>query len=163
MPNATTESAERRTLTGRSRGAIAEPRAAIADVVHDTITRTVAIVALCGIALIHLLDLPGKFSETPYMGVMYLGAIAGSLGLATVLTRTSDRRAWAAAAALAGSIVVGFVLSRTTGLPNATGDIGNWSEPLGMASLFVEAALVCLSAAVLSGRSRVTPRPAPGF
>jgi hypothetical protein len=36
--------------------------------------------------------------------------------------------------------------SRTTGLPNSTGDIGNWSEELGLASLFVEGAVVVLSA-----------------
>jgi hypothetical protein len=37
------------------------------------------------------------------------------------------------------------VLSRTTGLPQANGDIGNWTEPLGLASLFVEGCVVALS------------------
>jgi len=32
------------------------------------------------------------------------------------------------------------------------GDIGNWGEPLGMASLFVEGSLVALSAMVLRER-----------
>ena len=39
-----------------------------------------------------------------------------------------------------------YILSRTTGLPNATGDIGNWSEPLGLASLFVEGAVIAVAA-----------------
>jgi hypothetical protein len=43
------------------------------------------------------------------------------------------------------AILTGFVLSRTTGLPNATGDIGNWSEGLGLASMFVEAGVIALS------------------
>jgi hypothetical protein len=58
---------------------------------------------------------------------------------------TRARAAFLAAAALAGGALIGYVLSRTTGLPNATGDIGNWTEPLGLASLFVEAAVVAVS------------------
>ena len=42
------------------------------------------------------------------------------------------------------SAALGYVLSRTTGLPNATGDIGNWTEPLGLASLFVEGSVIAL-------------------
>jgi hypothetical protein len=64
-----------------------------------------------------------------------------------------------AAAGLAGSAVIGYVLSRTTGLPNATGDIGNWTEPLGLASLFVEGAVVAVSIAsytVLPSRATAT-------
>lgn len=122
------------------------------DAVTDAITRTVAIVGLCGIALIHLLDVPGKLTETPYVSVMFIGAIVASLALAAILTRSSDPRVWAAAGGLAAAIMLGYVLSRTTGLPGATQDIGSWSEPLGIASLFVEGALVCLTAGVLATR-----------
>jgi hypothetical protein len=124
----------------------------MSDAVNDAITRTVAIVGLCGIALVHVLDLPGKFTETPYLGIMYIGAIVASMALAAILTRTSDQRVWAAAGGLAAAILLGYILSRTTGLPNATYEIGNWSEPLGLASLFVEGALVCLTAGVLATR-----------
>jgi len=50
--------------------------------------------------LIHLLDAPSKFDETPYMGWMYLGLIASCIALAAGLWRSSDLRIWAAAAAL---------------------------------------------------------------
>src|SRR5437762_12788639 len=86
----------------------------------DLITRAVGIVGLCGIALIHLLDLPGKFDEVPYMGVMYLGAIGSSIALAAALVRTTDTRVWTAAGGLAAAILVCFILSRTTGLPQST-------------------------------------------
>ena len=102
--------------------------------VRDGITRTLAIVGLAGVALIHLLDAPGKFTETPYLGWMYVALIAGCLVVAGALVRTSDRRAWAAAAALPAGAIIGYVLTRTTGLPQATDDIGNWGEPLGIAS-----------------------------
>ena len=125
--------------------------------VRDGITRTLAIVGLAGVALIHLLDAPGKFTETPYLGWMYVGLIAACLLVAGALVRTSDRRAWAAAAALPASAIVGYVLTRTTGLPQAMGDVGNWSEPLGIASLFVEGSLVALSGAVLASRAAGAP------
>ena len=125
--------------------------------VRDGITRTLAIVGLAGVALIHLLDAPGKFTETPYLGWMYVALIAGCLVVAGALVRTSDRRAWAAAAALPAGAIIGYVLTRTTGLPQATDDIGNWGEPLGIASLFVEGSLVALSGGVLALRAGAAP------
>jgi hypothetical protein len=119
------------------------------DAIRDGVSRAVAVVGLAGVALIHLLDAPGKFAETPYLGWLYLALIGGCVVVAGALLRTTDRRAWAAAAALPAGAIAGYVLTRTTGLPQATGDIGNWSEPLGLASLFVEGSLVALSAGVL--------------
>jgi hypothetical protein len=112
---------------------------------RDVATRAVAIVGLAGIALIHLLDSIGKYGETRYLFWMYVALMAGSLAVAGALLHVRDRRVWLAAAAVAGSALVGYVLSRTTGLPAATGDIGNWTEPLGLASLFVEGAVVAIS------------------
>ena len=128
---------------------------AIAAALRDGIARALAIVGLCGIALIHLLDAPGHFGRAAYIGWLYVGLILASLSLAAALARSSERRLWAAAGGLAASAIVGFVLSRTTGLPNSPDDIGNWGEPLGMASLFVEGALVCLSGGVLTSRHRM--------
>jgi hypothetical protein len=113
------------------------------------------VVALAGVALIHLLDLPGKFGETPYLGWMYVGLIISCVVVGAGLIHSGSRKAWAGTAALSLAVLIGFVLSRTTGLPNATGDIGNWGEPLGIASMFVEGALLMLSAAVLAGVARL--------
>jgi hypothetical protein len=66
-------------------------------------------------------------------------AIVGLAGIA--LVRGSNPRAWLAAGALASSVTAGYTLSRTTGLPGASGDVGNWGEQLGIASLFVEGAV----------------------
>jgi hypothetical protein len=119
---------------------------------RDGIARAVAVAALGGVALIHLMDLPAKFDETPYMAWMYIALIAGCVCLAGALWRSTDSRVWAAAVALPVSVLVGFTLSRTTGLPQANGDIGNWTESLGLASLFVEGALVALAGSVLLAR-----------
>ena len=107
--------------------------------------RAIAAVGLFGIGLIHLLDAIGKYSETRYIFWMYVALIAGSVVVSLALVFTRSRAALLAAAALAASALVGFVLSRTTGLPDATGDIGNWTEPLGLASMFVEAAVMLIA------------------
>ena len=132
--------------------------------VRQAVLRTLGVIGLSGIALVHLLDLPGKFSEVPYMAWMYVALILGSVALAAVLIRDDDPRAWAAAAALAASVVTGYVLSRTVGLPQSSDDIGNWGEPLGMASLLVEGALLGLAgmmAAVRRPLSRAVRTYAP--
>src|SRR5436190_23906432 len=99
------------------------------DLVRDVVARVLGAVGLLGIALIHLLDVVGKFAETPYLGWMYVAAIATSIGLAAWLVVCgSSRIVWAATGGLALTILTGFVLSRTTGLPNATDDVGNWAE-----------------------------------
>ena len=117
------------------------------DLVRDVVARVLGAVGLLSIGLIHLLDVVGKFAETPYLAWMYVGAIAASIGLAGwLVARGSSPVVWATTGGLALSILTGFVLSRTTGLPNSTGDIGNWSEGLGLASMFVEGAVVVLSA-----------------
>lgn len=124
----------------------------IREAVSDGITRGVAAIGLAGVALIHLLDLPGQLSEMPYLFFLYLAVMVSSIALAGVLIRTSDARAWAAATVIPALVIVGYVLSRTTGLPQSSDDVGNWSEPLGMASLFVEGSLVALGSAVLAAR-----------
>jgi hypothetical protein len=109
--------------------------------VRDIGARAVISVGLAGIGLIHLLDAIGKYHETRYVFWMYIALILGCVATAGAVLFTRMRAAFLLAAGLAASAAAGYVLSRTTGLPNATGDIGNWTEPLGLASLFVEVAV----------------------
>jgi hypothetical protein len=130
---------------------ITQQHAHLREAVRDGIARTLAVVGLAGMALIHLLDLPNTITDTPYIGWMYIGLIVSALGLGGVLVYSSDARAWKATAALALSVILGYTLSRTTGLPGSTDDIGNWGQSLGIASLFVEGSLIALTAGVLRG------------
>jgi hypothetical protein len=134
--------AERRSMTTHTDLAV-EHR------IRDGIARAVAVVGLAGVALIHVLDMPGTFQAAPYRGWLYVALVVGCLGTAATLVRRSDPRAWLAAGALPLGAMVAFVISRTVGLPNGADDIGNWSEPLGLASLFVEACVVALCARML--------------
>lgn len=119
--------------------------AVLREVVRDGVARAVAVVGLVGVALIHLLDLPGTFDEQAYKGWLYLGLVAGCVATAVLLVRGDDRRGWLAAALLPLAAMLGFVLSRTVGLPGGADDIGNWGEPLGIAALFVEGCLAALA------------------
>lgn len=114
------------------------------------VRRAALVVGLVAIAAIHVADLPGKMEEVPYIGWMYVGLIAACLIVAELLITRPSRTAFVAAAGLAAATFVGFVLTRTTGLPSATDDIGNWSEPLGLVSIFVEVVVVWFGARALS-------------
>jgi hypothetical protein len=116
----------------------------------EIITRSTAAVGLAAIALIHLLDAGSKFHETPYMGWMYLGLMTACLATAATLIHGHFREAWAAAMALPAAAVAGYVLTRTVGLPQAGGDIGNWGEPLGLAALFTESAVIAVGGYALA-------------
>ena len=119
------------------------------------IFEALSIVGLVGIAWIHLLDLGDKMEETPYLGVAYIGLLAGCIAAVVLLAR-GDRRGFLLAGGLAGATFIGYCLSRTTGLPAATDDVGNWTETLGVWSLIAEGAVVALSATALSRRFRAS-------
>jgi hypothetical protein len=104
--------------------------------------RAVIAVGLLAIGLIHIMDLPGTMSQTPYLGVGYLVLIIGSV-VAAVAALADQAPPWRLLAVAVGvGPLCAFILSRTVGLPADTGDIGNWFEPLGLASMFVEGAVV---------------------
>jgi len=128
--------------------------------VNDAIARAAAIGGLVAVALIHMLQLPPAFADAGYLGGLFIVAVIACLAIAAALTRTSDDRAWAAAEGLAALILLGYVLSRTVGLPGFTDDIGEWSEPLGLASMVAEGLLLCVTGAVLSTRHLPMPRKA---
>ena len=112
--------------------------------------RTVTIVGVSAIGLIHLLDSVGTYSETRWLFWAYVALMASTIIVAGALLHRPDTRWFAAAALLAAAPLAGFVLSRTTGLPGADDDIGVWTEPLGLASLWVEGAVLATSSYALA-------------
>lgn len=124
---------------------------------HRTIAlnRRVAVgLGLASVAAIHILDLPGKFAETPYLAAFYVALIIASFVLTERLFIAGTRRDFLAAATLSAAVIVGFTINRTVGMPGATGDIGNWLEPLGLLSIVVEAFVLWQSIAALAGMPR---------
>ncbi len=56
---------------------------------------------------------------------------------------------WVAGVLLGAGPFLGYIASRTVGVPGDPGDVGNWGYWVGTVSLLVEAALVMLSVSML--------------
>ena len=116
---------------------------------------TLELAGIAGLATmiaIHATELAGKVEEVAYLGFGYVALIAGAF-VAALMLAVGDRRGWVVAAATASATLVGYVLTRTTGLPGSTDDIGNWGETLAIWSMLAELG-VCGLAAVALGRPR---------
>lgn len=72
-------------------------------------------------------------------------AIAAGLLLPRSAWRGRDWLPWVAGALLGAGPMLGYLASRTVGLPGDRADVANWGYWLGTVSLFVEAALIILS------------------
>jgi hypothetical protein len=113
--------------------------------VDATASRAIGVVALLGIGAIHFLQIVETFQSTPLLGLAYVALIAACLALAAWLLVTGDVRAWAGAGLISAAVIVGYAFTRLVGTTFDNQDVGNWSCMLGLASLFVEAALLALS------------------
>lgn len=111
----------------------------------EVISRALAISAVAAIALIHLLDAPDTYSSTRYIFWLYIALVAAGMPVITMLMRWRSSSVWIATAALATGPLVGYIVSRSIGLPGDPNDVGNWLNSLGMASLLIEALLIALS------------------
>jgi Na+/proline symporter len=114
----------------------------------ELVSRPVVVVGLLGIAMVHLLDLPETIEDAPSLALAFTALIIGSLVAAELLRRRGSN-----ARLLFSGLLAGFVLSRTIGIPGlTTDDIGNWTEPLGLASMLIEATVVWLTGVILVKR-----------
>jgi hypothetical protein len=105
------------------------------------------------VAVIHVLDQGGitNYAGPPWwLGGGYWAVEIG--GVVTTLALVIAPRwmpAWIAAFLVGFGPFVAYLLTRMVGLPGDPGDFGNWSDPLGTASLFVEVTLMFLAASTL--------------
>lgn len=103
------------------------------------------IAGLASIVAIHATELASKTSEVPYLGAGYIALIAGAV-VGIVMLAVRDPRAWKITAATAAATLFGFVLTRTTGLPGSTDDIGNWGETLAVWAMLSEISVLVVAA-----------------
>lgn len=132
---------------------------------HHVISRIVGATLALGVAYIHIKDqggFPGDKAPR-YVGIGYYILEAVALIAAVLLLAGPGKhtvKAWLLAVGVATAPLVGFVLSRGPGLPNYTDDKGNWTEPIGVASLIVEGLLLLLAAGLVVRATRSTHRTA---
>ena len=109
---------------------------------------------ISSVGLIHLLVTPEYYAFAPYLGLLMLANLAGSIVSAVGIYHGRVCGWWLGIVMAAGAFLA-YVESRTLGLPG----LPSWepfTEPPGLFSLVVEAIFVGLAAYVLSRRRRAT-------
>jgi len=122
----------------------------------DAILRVLGVVTLMGLALVHIVQLVPTFQTMQPLGVGYLFLIAGTVVVGVRLIMGAPTRAslWAPAALLGVGAMVAYAFTRVISTPLDNQDVGNWACTLGMAALFLEAALVAISVYAITTRPR---------
>ena len=115
-----------------------------------------AVLALL-VSVIHVADQGGltALKDPAYLGYAYWLLELAGIVCAVLLVR-SRTAGWVLALGVAVGPLIGIIVSRSVGLPDATDDIGNWGEPLGVAAMIVETLLLALAAFVLVHRGRMS-------
>ena len=82
------------------------------------------------IGLTHMYKFLDHFEAAIYIGMSFAALFAGTLVSAFGIT-LGKKRAWALGAAICAVAIVGYVVSRTWGLPGLEEAVGAWDEPAG--------------------------------
>jgi hypothetical protein len=109
-------------------------------------TRRLAAGSLGIVGLIHLILAPEYFSEQAYIGVLFVLGAAALGWFALRLWRDDDVPSWLLGALTMAGMGIGFVLSRTVGLPGF--HESEW-ELSGLLCLLLEAGFVVVAARAL--------------
>jgi hypothetical protein len=129
-------------------------RAAATDlmVVPVAALRIVAVTLAAAVTVVHVADQGGitAFTVPDWLGWAYrLIEVGGLATAAALLLPRTARVGWFAGVLLGVAPFLGYLASRTVGVPGDAGDIGNWGDWVGTVAMVVEAALVGLSLTVL--------------
>ncbi|MFE7995457.1 hypothetical protein [Streptomyces shenzhenensis] len=122
-----------------------------------------ALGACCAVgnAVLHGLLVPDHLEEKFYIGVLFALGSAVMLGVAAALvTLRRPTVAWLAGALVSFGMIVGFLLSRTVGLPAGYYE-ADWDPPYGLLSLIVEGVFILACLAWL-GAPRPVAQEVPG-
>ncbi len=117
----------------------------------DAVVRATGILGLGAVAVIHFSQVVSTFDETPWLGAAFMVLTVACMVVAGQLLRRGSRLVWAQVAAVNLAAIVGYIFTRLFSTPFDNGDVGNWSEMLGLSALFVEGTLVALSVWILAG------------
>lgn len=138
------------------------------DVVPAITVRVTGALLALAIATVHVADQGGitALAQPSWIGWGYRAIEVGAL-LTVLLLLAPDSRwlrgwmGWTAGLLLGAGPLIGYLASRTVGLPGDHGDVGNWGYWVGTVSLFVEAALIVLSVTMLLSYLARRGQPGP--
>ena len=110
--------------------------------------KSLAILAILGTGLIHVVEAREAFGEATYKGLLFvangLGALVAAAGIYRNQRGLGWGLGWGLGLLVAGGALVGYVASRTVGLPGLPAEPDAWFEPMGVASLACEGLFVVL-------------------
>ena len=96
------------------------------------------------IGAIHVADAPDSFKDAVYKGWLFYANGLGSLLAAFGIYRDKGSWGWNLGFWIAAVSLIGYIASRTIGLPYIPAEPDSWLEPLGIASLITEGLFVLI-------------------
>ncbi len=112
-----------------------------------------AIVFIVITGLVHVIDAPDALGEATYKGLLFYANGIAALVAAVGIFRGERSWGWNLGALVALATILGYVASRTVGLPQIPAEPDEWLEPLGLISLAAEGAFLVLYSQTLKWRS----------
>jgi len=94
--------------------------------------------------LIHVMNASDSFQEAAYKGWLFYANGMGALVAAYGIYRGKRSWGWNLGLLIALGSLIGYVASRTVGLPHIPAEPDAWLEPFGVASLIVEGLFVAV-------------------
>ena len=115
----------------------------------------VGIAMILMVGLIHFVDAPDSFSEATYKGLMFTANGVGAFVAAVGIYLNRRGLGWNLGAFVAAGAFVGYVISRTAGLPGL--GVDEWLEPVGLLPLAAEALFISVYLRTFSTARSVVP------
>jgi hypothetical protein len=125
----------------------------------ELLGRASAALLALAVSWIHVLDQGGLtgLKDPAYLGWGYRMLEVTGVVVAILLFTQRRTLGWLLAVGVAVGPLVGLIVSRTVGLPNAMDDIGNWTETLEIAAMIVESSLLAIAVAALTTARSTRP------
>jgi hypothetical protein len=124
----------------------ARKEAAVPGYPAGGVFRWPTIALLFAASLAHVPVIGEHLEEARYMGVLFIGFVLASFGLATLLARHPAEIGYTAAGVLCAAAILTYAATRLVAFPSLGDDLGNWTEPWGLVSITAEAGVVLLCA-----------------
>ncbi|GAA1595181.1 hypothetical protein [Kribbella karoonensis] len=124
----------------------------------ERLARAAAAVLLGAVAVVHILELGDQLAENKLVGYAFIALIAAAVIAAAALIAVPSPRVWGPVGVLAAGALAAYLLSRTTGLPTDSLEVGNWNCTLGIAALTTETLVLSIVTWQL-WRRRTAPEP----
>ncbi len=127
----------------------------------NAILQTTGIIGLGAVAVIHFAQVIPTTEETPWLGAAFVVLTVACIAVGAQLIDRSARLVWFQVAALNILAIGGYTFTRLISTSFDNTDVGNWSETLGIAALFIDGLLVILSLYAMNRKPQSSPKPQP--